>query len=89
MGWKIVLTPKAEKQLSKLDQQIQRRINSFLYERLAKLPDPRILSDTLEGGDEEESRFRVGDYRLICRSEEGKLLVLVLRMGHRKEVYRK
>ena len=60
-----------------------------LNQRVAKLDDPRSLGDALHGSLLGEFwEYRVGDYRLICKIEDTRLLVLVLRIGHRKEIYR-
>ena len=61
----------------------------FLGERVAKLDDPRSLGQALHGSRLGEFwKYRVGGYRLICKIEDDRLVVLVLRLGHRKEVYR-
>jgi mRNA interferase RelE/StbE len=89
MAWKIEVSPTADLELSKLDKQHARRILKFLHERLAKLEDPRSVGKTLQGSLLGEFwRYRVGDYRLICRIEDDRLIVLVLRVGHRREIYR-
>jgi len=61
----------------------------FLNERVAKLDNPRSVGQALRGSRLGEFwKYRVGDYRLICRIEDDRLLVLVLRLGHRREIYR-
>jgi mRNA interferase RelE/StbE len=61
----------------------------FLYERLARLDDPRSVGQALYGSRLGEFwKYRVGDYRLICKLEDNRLVVLVLRLGHRREIYR-
>ena len=72
-----------------LDAQHAKRILKFVRERVAKLENPRSLGKPLQGSRLGEFwRYRVGDYRLICKIEDDRLLVLVLRSGHRKEIYR-
>lgn len=89
MAWKIELDPAAERELDKLDPQTARRILEFLFERLTTLDDPRSIGEALKG-----SRlggfwkYRVGDYRVIARIEDGALIVLVVRIGNRREIYR-
>ena len=64
-------------------------ILKFLYERVSKLDDPRSIGQALHGSRLGEFwKYRVGDYRLICKIEDDRLFVLVLRVGHRKEIYR-
>jgi mRNA interferase RelE/StbE len=89
MAWKIELTPLAEKNLDKLDRQVARRILSFLHGRLALLDDPRSLGEALKGSELGEFwKYRVGDYRIISRIEDEKVMIFVVRIGNRREVYR-
>ncbi len=89
MAWKIEVSPAADLELSKLDAQYSKRILKFLHERLAKLENPRSLGKALQGSRLGEFwKYRVGDYRLICKIEDDRVVVLVLRVGHRKEIYR-
>lgn len=89
MAWNLELSPTAQKQLVRLDRAIVRRISKFLYQRLARLDDPRQIGERLQGTLNEFWRYRVGDYRLICSIEDDRLVVLVLRIGHRREIYRR
>ena len=84
----IVYTPEAQKQLSKLDKKAAGQIKSYM-ERIAALEDPRDKGKALKGNLGEYWRYRTGDYRIICKIQDFKLLVTVLRIGNRKEVYRR
>ena len=89
MAWRIEFSVAADRELNKLDAQHSRRILKFLHERVAKLDEPRTIGKALQGSRLGEFwKYRVGDYRLICKIEDDRLIVLVLRVGHRKEVYR-
>ncbi len=89
MAWKVELSSEAVRELDKLDAQPARRILKFLHERVANLDDPRTIGQALRGSRLGEFwKYRVEDYRLICRIEDAQLLVLVLRVGHRREIYR-
>ena len=89
MAWRIEVSPLADRDLSKLDPQHSKRILKFLYERVAKLDDPRSLGRAMQGPFLGEFwRYRVGDYRVICEIEDDRVVVLVLRIGHRKYIYR-
>ncbi|WP_103727314.1 type II toxin-antitoxin system RelE/ParE family toxin [Novosphingobium sp. HII-3] len=88
MAWRIELTTSAEKSLSKLDRTAARRITTFLRERIASGADPRSSGKALAGQLAGLWRYRVGDYRLICQIEDGKLVILVLTVGHRSDIYR-
>lgn len=87
MAWQVEFTDKARRQLRKLHPEVQQRLLRFLRERVASSDDPRLLGSRLAGDLSGYWRFRVGDYRLICRVEEQRLLVLVVTLGHRKVVY--
>lgn len=89
MAWRIELTETAAKQLGKLDRGEARRITSFLRERIAPLPDPRTVGKALHGPLGALWRYRVGDFRILASIEDDVLRVLVVRIGHRREVYRK
>lgn len=89
MAWKIELSAQADRELGKLDPQQSKRILKFLRDRLASLDNPRSIGQALHGSELGEFwKYRVGDYRLICKIEEQQLLILVLRVGHRREIYR-
>ncbi|MGB4335522.1 MAG: type II toxin-antitoxin system RelE/ParE family toxin [Chromatiaceae bacterium] len=89
MGWRIEFLDEAKKDLSKLDKPIARRITAFLRERVAPLEDPRSLGQALRGTRLGELwKYRSGDFRIIARLEDDRLRVLVVKVGHRSEVYR-
>jgi mRNA interferase RelE/StbE len=89
MAWNLELSPRAQQQLDKLDRTTARRISKFLYERVGRLNDPRQLGEPLMGTLRGFWRYRVGDYRIICTLERERLVVLVLRIGHRRDVYKR
>ena len=88
MAWTVEITPAAQKELKKLDRAEARRILTFLFERVQGRSDPRELGDRLKGTLREFWRYRVGDYRILCHLEEEVLTVLVVHVGHRREVYK-
>jgi mRNA interferase RelE/StbE len=89
MAWKIEFDSIAERELNKLDQQIVRRILTFLFERVANLDDPRSIGEVLKGTRLGEFwKYRVGDYRIIANIVDSEIKILVVKIGNRKEVYR-
>jgi mRNA interferase RelE/StbE len=89
MAYSVELAESADRELDKLDTQHRKRILKFLHERVAKLDDPRSIGEALHGSQFGEFwKYRVGDYRLISKIEDDRLVVLVLRVGHRREIYR-
>ena len=88
MAWTFEFTPNAQKQLDDLDKTISRRILKFLYEGAGQLENPRQIGDRLQGTLSKFWKYRVGDYRIICSMEDEKLVVVVVRIGHRREIYK-
>jgi mRNA interferase RelE/StbE len=89
MAWIIEFDPSAKKELDKLEPQQAKRVLSFLFERVARLDDPRSIGEALKG-----SRFntlwkyRVGDYRIIASIQDSVTRILIVKIGDRKEIYR-
>lgn len=89
MAWIIEYTDTARRQLRKLDKQIARRILDFMDERIAGGRSPRDTGKALTGNLLGVYwRYRIGDFRIICDIQDGKLCVLVVQIGNRREVYR-
>ena len=90
MAWKIEIDPAAAKELGKVDPQVARRIAKFLQERVASLDDPRSIGEALKGSALGEFwKYRVGDYRIISSIQDSLVTILVVRIGNRRDVYRK
>lgn len=87
MTWIVEFDEAARKELRKLDRQSQQDILRYLRERIATDEDPRRFGKPLVRELAGLWRYRIQNYRLICNIEDGKLTVLVLRVGHRKDVY--
>jgi mRNA interferase RelE/StbE len=87
LGYKIVYDEVALRLLKKLDKQVSKRIINWLTERLTNCNNPRIWGSALKGNLGEFWRYRVGDYRILCKIEDTELVVLVLEVSHRKDVY--
>jgi mRNA interferase RelE/StbE len=88
LGWRVEISRAAEKQITRLNRNTQRLILRFLRERVAVAENPRRWGKPLHGEKRDLWRYRVGDYRLICDIQDEKITVLVLVIGHRKDVYR-
>ena len=87
MAWIVDFDPRALKELEKLDLPAQRRIVRLLQERVLGR-DPHRLGKNLSGDKAGLWRYRVGDYRLICRINDQVETVRILRVAHRREAYR-
>ena len=88
MAWRIEISRTAEKQIAKLDRKAQSSILKFLREKLSATENPRQWGKPLRGDKTGLWRYRVGDYRLICELQDELIRVIVLYVGHRKDVYR-
>ena len=88
MDWRIELDRAAERDLDKLDPQTAQRILLFLHERVATLDDPRTIGTALRGARLKGFwRYRSGNYRIVAKIDDDAMIVLVLRIGHRREIY--
>lgn len=88
MVWTIEITRTAERQIKKLGHTAQKAVVRFLRERLKTADNPRQWGKPLRGDKKGLWRYRVGDYRLICDIEDERITVLVLEVGHRRDVYK-
>lgn len=89
MAWTIELISTAIRQLAKLDKAVARRIRRFLQQRIAPIENPRILGQKLHGKTLGEFwKYRVGDYRIVAKIEDDRLVLLVIQIGHRSEINR-
>jgi mRNA interferase RelE/StbE len=89
LAWKIEFVPTAAKELKKLGKTEAARVIATLETRIAVLDDPRRLGSALTGELGGLWRWRIGDYRVIARIEDERITILVLRVAHRRQVYRK
>lgn len=86
MVWKIDFKESAKKQLVKLDKQWQKAILDYL-DNIASLSDPQSRGKPLRGDKKGFWRYRVEDYRILCHIAEEEKTIMILVIGHRKEVY--
>jgi mRNA interferase RelE/StbE len=88
-AWTIELTEIARKNLANIGHADAVRIRRFLDQRVATVTNPRLIGKPLTGKELGGFwRYRVGDYRIICDVQDNKLVVLVIEIGHRREIYR-
>lgn len=86
--WRVEFDRDAARDLKKLGKSAQRDILRYLRERVATSNDPRRFGKPLTGDLRGLWRYRIGDYRIVAKIEDDKFIVLVLTIGHRREVYR-
>jgi mRNA interferase RelE/StbE len=87
LTWRIEIVETARKQIHKLDKPSQRKIISLL-KILETNENPRLAGKALHGDKAGLWRYRSGDYRIICQIMDSTITILVLKIGHRREVYR-
>jgi len=89
LTWRIEFAESAATELRKLDPVVSRRLTKFLRERIVPLDDPRSLGAALKGDELGQFwKYRVGDYRIIAEIVDREIRIVVVRIGHRREVYR-
>ncbi|MBZ5571390.1 MAG: type II toxin-antitoxin system RelE/ParE family toxin [Acidobacteriia bacterium] len=88
MAWTASFDPRALKELENLDRVAQKRVVAFLQTRILERGKPRGLGKPLTGDKGGLWRYRIGDFRLICRLDDEAQRITVLRVAHRKEAYR-
>ncbi|MCI6275039.1 MAG: type II toxin-antitoxin system RelE/ParE family toxin [Coriobacteriaceae bacterium] len=88
MAWRIEIDKDVQREMRKLDKQVAKRITAKLRE-VSQLDDPRSMGKGLTGNLAGLWRYRAGDYRIICDIEDGALLILVVDVAHRREVYKR
>lgn len=85
--YRIEYSKKAQKQIEKLDRQIQRLLFAWIDKHLEGTDNPRSSGKGLTGDHSNEWRYRIGDYRLICDIQDDKMVILALEFGHRRDIY--
>ncbi len=85
MTWKIIFTKRAEKDFKSLSQEVKKIITKAINAKL--LPDPNLALIPLTGKLKGIYKFRVGNYRILCEKRSEALVIVVVKVGDRKEVY--
>ena len=89
MAWHVEFTPHAARELEKIDRQDRRRILGFLKDRVQGNANPRAIGEALRGRELGQFwKYRVGNFRIICDIQDHRIVVVVVRIGNRREVYR-
>lgn len=88
MAWKIDFSDKSRKQIKKLSRNVQVQILDYLEHKIAILDNPRTRGEGLTANKAGLWRYRVEDYRIICQIIDDKLIILVIEVGHRREIYK-
>jgi len=86
MTWKIEISESAARQVRRLDKPMQQRVLDYLQDRIAPADNPHAFGKALTGNHGGLWRYRVGDWRIVCSIAKPR--IFVLRIAHRREVYR-
>ena len=89
MNYKVVFSERAKKQLKKLDKQVSALIIGWLEKNIKGSTNPRVNGKGLVENKSGQWRYRIGNYRVICEILDNEVVVLVLEVGHRREIYNK
>ncbi len=90
MVWQIEFDPDALKELKRLDRPVRERIVGFLKTRVAMSKHPSDIGERLSGDALGKYwKYRIGDWRLVCEIIDQRVVVRVLRIGHRGNIYNK
>jgi mRNA interferase RelE/StbE len=87
MRYKVLFTDKAKRQLLKLDKQVSALIVGWIEKNIEGCENPRLHGKGLLGNKSGQWRYRIGDYRIVCEIRDNEVVVLVLEVGHRKNIY--
>ena len=87
MKYKVIFTEKAQKQLKKLDRQTSALIIGWLEKNIENCENPRAHGKSLVENKSGQWRYRVGNYRVLCEIQDKEIIVLVLEVGDRREMY--
>ncbi len=87
MSWDYKVDPKALKQLGKLGKEPAKRIFKFLDSRITGCDGPTKFGKPLKADLSGLWRYRVDGYGVICKLEDSELIVLVVKIGHRRDIY--
>ncbi|WP_312654538.1 type II toxin-antitoxin system RelE/ParE family toxin [Proteiniclasticum sp.] len=89
MRYKVEYTKTAVKQLKKMDKKIAALILSYIENKLVNCENPRVIGKVLQGNLDDKWRYRVGDYRILAKIEDEKVIITVVEIGHRRDIYLK
>lgn len=88
MIYKIVTTDKFDKSFKKLDRYVQKIIKTWIDKNLMNCVDPRVHGKGLTSNRSGQWRYRIGDYRLLADIQDDKVVLVLVAVGHRKEIYK-
>ena len=88
MNYKVEYTSQAIKSLKKFDKHVRKILKDWIEENLINTTNPRKHGKGLKGDKSGQWRYRVGDYRILAEIQDNKVVILIINIGHRKDVYK-
>lgn len=87
MNYKVEYSKTAKKQIKKLDNYTKVMLMNWITKNLVHCDDPRKYGKALRGNLKNQWRYRVGNYRILCEIEDDRLIILIISVGHRRDIY--
>ena len=87
MAWEIEWAEDAAKEFRKLNKTVQKEIRDYLVRRIAPAADPRRFGKPLKRNLSGLWRYRIADYRVICKIKDDTVTIMVLWVAHRRHIY--
>ena len=88
MSFSVRYDEKALKQLKKMDRSVQRLIVNWIEKNLIDTENPRLHGKGLSGDKSGYWRYRVGDYRILADIRDDEIIIIIVEIGHRREIYK-
>jgi mRNA interferase RelE/StbE len=88
MRYRVEYTKTALKQLKKMDKKIAALIIAYIEDNLVDCENPRLYGKALQGNLNDKWRYRVGNYRILTKIEDNILIIIVVEVGHRRDIYK-
>lgn len=89
MTYELRTDKRFDKAFKKLDRPVQMMLKDWIEKNLVDCDDPRRIGKALTGNLSDICRYRIGNYRLLCKIDDGALIIFALNVGHRKDIYNK
>lgn len=89
MTYELRTDKRFDKAFKKLDRPIQIMLKEWIEKNLVDCDDSRRIGKALTGNLSDIWRYRIGNYRLLCKIDDGALIIFALNVGHRKDIYNK
>lgn len=86
--YSVEISPKARKKMDKLDVPVRKRVEAWIDKNLEGCENPRAKGKPLEGEFEGQWRYRVGDYRLVAKIQDDKIIILIINVDKRNDIYK-